>query len=184
MLKSLAAVAALAAATGSILLVPGSANAKDAKGTKKWGPIPTATCKEWPSLTDVLLWQKETIPPGEGLQIGTDTIYHDKLVDPTGATVGYEDGRITVIQKRASDGHFIGWIEQTATIGKDEFKTSGLLDMTEVIFHGGTGHMFAVGTRGAYKGWVGDWTLKVEAPTVEPKIWQAHDTVNICKINR
>jgi hypothetical protein len=146
--------------------------------------VPTATCVESGPLDDVLLWQKVTLPPGTGVRLGIDTIYYDELRDKkTGAVVGHERGRTTLVSTRPSDGHILAWTEQTTTLTDGVVKSSGFIDATDFILNHKPSQLYTVGVSGRYKGWVGEWHLTLEVPTLPPKLWQASDSYDLCKIH-
>jgi hypothetical protein len=168
---------------GALFAVPGSASADQSPGGPK-DTVPTATCKRIYNLTNVLLRQQVVIPPGSGPQVGTDTIYHDELLDANGNYVGKSDGRITLISQRPSDGHIIAYEDQQLTIDGGVFHVTGLLDASDLLGNGSWGHLQATGVSGADKGWIGDWQFRVVTPTVEPFLWQADSQFDLCKISK
>lgn len=172
---------ALFAVSGQAEAEPGGAGKPAAKGGDR---VPTATCKSIGNLTNVLLSQKVVIPPGDGPQVGTDTIYHDELLDENGVHVGNSDGRVTLINKRESDGHILAYEDQELTIDGAVFRTEGLLDVSDLLANGTWGHLHVTWLRGAYRGWTGDWKYRVVTPTVPPNLWQAESQLDICKISK
>ncbi|MFE2410981.1 hypothetical protein ACFXDE_21805 [Kitasatospora sp. NPDC059408] len=179
-LATLSSVTALVLGTG--LVASSGTAAADRGPDQSAGSVPTATCKHIGNLTNVLLWQKVVIPPGTGPQVGTDTIYHDELLDEQGNHVGNSDGRITLVSKR-DDGHILGYEDQTLTIDGAVFRTTGLLDVTDLLVNKTWAHLPATWVSGNDKHWIGDWQYRVEAATKAPYLWQASAQLDLCNIN-
>jgi Allene oxide cyclase barrel like domain len=177
-------VSASALTLGAILTLGGAeaATASQSGDGSQDAAVPTGKCIRIYDLTNVMVEAKETIPPGPGPAVGTDTIYHDELSDASGKVVGYTDGRITLVHKRPSDGHVLGYENQVLTIAGAKFRAQGLLDVTDLLVNRTWGHIPATWIGGRYKGWIGDWQYQVEDPTKPPQRWQAKAQLDLCKI--
>jgi hypothetical protein len=104
-----------------------------------------------------------------GPVVGDSFTYITVLHDGTGAVVGGVRGRCGWLFVRRSDGHLLGWCNETLALTGGTVRTWGGIDAA-TVFSGAVTRLAAVGVSGRYAGILGSREF---AATPDPNVWQS-----------